>query len=135
MTRDDIQAWLDRYLDAWRTYDPQKIADLFSEDAEYRYHPWDEPERGRETIVRGWLEPAGNASDRDAPGSYDADYEPYAVEGDRAVAVGWSRYTRPDGSFRALYHNVFLLRFDLEGRCRSFTEFFVEQPKPKDEPS
>ena len=78
MTRDDIQAWLDRYLDAWRTYDPQKIADLFSEDAEYRYHPWDEPERGRETIVRGWLEPAGNASDRDAPGSYDADYEPYA---------------------------------------------------------
>ena len=135
MTRDDIQAWLDRYLDAWRTYDPQKIADLFSEDAEYRYHPWDEPERGRETIVRGWLEPAGNASDRDAPGSYDAHYEPYAVEGDRAVAVGWSRYTRPGGSFRALYHNVFLLRFDLEGRCRSFTEFFVEQPKRKDEPS
>src|SRR5438552_4111330 len=135
MTRDDIQAWLDRYLDAWRTYDPQKIADLFSEDAEYRYHPWDEPERGRETIVRGWLEPAGNASDRDAPGSYDAHYEPYAVEGDRAVAVGRSRYTRPDGSFRALYHNVFLLRFDLEGRCRSFTEFFVEQPKRKDEPS
>ena len=112
MTRDDIQAWLDRYLDAWRTYDPQKIADLFSEDAEYRYHPWDEPERGRETIVRGWLERL-----------------------DFRGRERWGRYTRPDGSFRALYHNVFLLRFDLEGRCRSFTEFFVEQPKRKDEPS
>ncbi len=43
MTHDDVQAWLDRYVDAWRTYDPAVIGDLFTEGAEYRYHPWDEP--------------------------------------------------------------------------------------------
>ena len=36
-----VQTWLDRYIDAWRTYDEQAIGDLFSEDATYRYHRWD----------------------------------------------------------------------------------------------
>src|SRR5512142_1898918 len=92
MTHDDVQAWLDRYIDAWRTYDPAAIGDLFAEDAEYRYHPYDEPERGRATIVKDWVEPAGGASTIDAPDSWDAQYEPYVVEGNRAVATGWSRY-------------------------------------------
>lgn len=33
MTHDDVQAWLDKYLEAWRTYDVEKISELFSEDA------------------------------------------------------------------------------------------------------
>jgi len=31
--------WLDDYVAAWRSYDPEAIGALFSEDAEYRYHP------------------------------------------------------------------------------------------------
>jgi hypothetical protein len=131
VTRDDVQRWLDRYVQGWLMYDPDVIGDLFSEDAEYRYHPWDEPERGRDTIVRSWVEPDGNASARDKPGTYEAHYEPYAVDANRAVATGWSRYKHPDGSFRTLYHNAYLLEFDDDGRCRSFTEFYIEQPKPK----
>ncbi|HEY6012758.1 MAG TPA: nuclear transport factor 2 family protein [Candidatus Limnocylindrales bacterium] len=127
MTHDDVQAWLDRYIDAWRTYDPAAIGDLFAEDAEYRYHPYDEPERGRDTIVRDWVEPEGGASTRDAPGSWDAHYEPYAVEGDRAVATGWSRYFATGDTPEKLYHNVYLLEFDGDGRCRSFIEYYVLQ--------
>ena len=67
--------------------------------------------------------------DEDDPGSWTARYEPYAVGGDRAVAVGQSRYTNADGSLRDLYHNAFLLRFDAEGRCAEFVEFFMAQPK------
>ena len=92
MTHDDVQAWLDRYVAAWRTYDPAAIGDLFSDDAEYRYHPWDEPIRGRAEVVRAWLAPDGSESQRDDPGTWEARYEPYTAEGDRAVAVGWSRY-------------------------------------------
>lgn len=127
MTHDDVQRWLDRYVAAWRSYDPVAIGDLFSEDAEYRYHPWDEPVRGRAEIVRAWVAPEGNESERDEPGSWDAEYEPYAVDGDRAVAVGLSRYFTRDETPERRYHNSFLLRFDGEGRCRSFTEFFVEE--------
>ena len=29
MTHDDVQAWLDRYIAAWRSYDPEAIGDLF----------------------------------------------------------------------------------------------------------
>jgi ketosteroid isomerase-like protein len=127
MTHEDVQAWLDRYVAAWRSYDPAAIGDLFSEDAEYRYHPYDEPERGRATIVTDWVEPAGGASTKDAPDSWDARYEPYVVEGDRAVATGWSRYFAAGDTPEKLYHNVYLLEFDGEGRCRSFIEYYVLQ--------
>jgi len=46
--------------------------------------------RGREAIVRAWLEPDGDASGRDATGTYEAHYEPWAIDGDRAVATGAS---------------------------------------------
>jgi hypothetical protein len=129
MTHSDVQAWLDRYVDAWKRYDAEAIGSLFAAEAEYRYHPWDEPVRGRAAIVRSWLEPDGAASSRDAPGTYDARYEPYAVDGDRAVARGSSDYFTADGTHERRYHNVFLLRFDGEGRCTSFTELFILEPR------
>jgi SnoaL-like protein len=125
VTHDDVQRWLDRYIAAWRDYDPNAIGDLFAEDVEYRYHPWDEPVRGRANIVNDWVAPEGNASTRDDPDSWEARYQPYAVEGDRAVATGWSRYFATAETPEKLYHNAYLLEFDGEGRCRSFTEYFV----------
>ncbi len=89
MTRDDVQRWLDAYVEAWRTYDPAQIADLFADDVEYRYQPYHDPVVGRDAIVADWLESP------DAAGSWTARYEPYVVEGDRAVAVGESRYLEP----------------------------------------
>jgi len=133
MNRASVQAWLDRYVDAWKSYDRAQIESLFAEAATYRYHPYDAEDdvvRGREAIVRDWVEPEGNASTRDAPGTYDAKYEAYAVEGDRAVAVGWSSYWT-DASRSTLektYDNIFLLRFDDEGRCLDFTEYFMKRP-------
>ncbi len=114
MTRDDVARWLDRYADAWRTYDPDAIRSLFSADAEYRYHPWDEPVRGRDAIVADWL------ANRDQPDAWQAAYRPWAVDGDAGVATGVSRYD--DAKGRREYHNVFLCRFDTDGRCREFTE-------------
>lgn len=120
-TRAAVATWLDRYLQAWRTYDPAAIGELFSEDAAYAYHPWDEPVRGREAIVAGWLK------DQDAPSSWEAHYEPLAVDDDVAVVTGRTRYTRPDGSVDKEFYNSFALRFDGEGRCREFTEWFMER--------
>jgi ketosteroid isomerase-like protein len=133
MDRSAVQDWLDRYVDAWKSYDRDQIASLFAEDATYRYHPYDpedEVVRGRDAIVRDWVEPDGNASTRDQPNTYDADYEVYAVDGDRAVAVGSSRYWS-DGTRSTLqqtFDNVFLLRFDDAGRCVDFTELFMKRP-------
>ena len=62
LTRETVAAWLRAYVRAWETYDPDEVADLFTEDATYAYHPFDEPIRGRLAIVASWLEgkdPAG----------------------------------------------------------------------------
>jgi ketosteroid isomerase-like protein len=116
-----FQRWLTSYVDAWGTYDAAAIGDLFSEDVEYRYHPWDEPVRGRAALVENWL------ADRDEPDTWSAEYRPWLVAGHDAVAVGVSRYFTPDGTVDREYHNVFLCRFDRDGRCREFTEIFLRR--------
>jgi nuclear transport factor 2 (NTF2) superfamily protein len=117
MTHDDAARWLDAYVEAWRSYDPAAIGALFAADAEYRYHPWDEPLHGREAIVASWT------GDQDAPGSWEAEYAPWAVDGNRVVATGTSRYVEPART----YHNVFLIEFDANGTAASFTEVFAEE--------
>lgn len=118
-TLEGVQAWLDAYVDAWRTYDREAIADLFSADASYAYHPYDdEPLRGREAIVASWLE------ERDEPGSWEASYRPLLIDGDRAVTTGETRYS--DGR---TFSNLYALRFDGDGRCAEFVEWYMEQPR------
>ncbi len=126
------QAWLDRYIAAWLSYDPDDIAALFSQDIAYRYHPYDDAIVGRQAVVSSWLgegdDPNG-ASTRDAPGTYAAHYQPVAVDGDVVVATGTSSYReRPDGEIVRVYHNCFVMRFDADGRCREFTEYYVKRP-------
>ena len=116
MTREGVQAWLDAYVAAWRSYDG--IAELFSADAEYRYHPYDEPLRGPDAITADWQR------EREDPASWEARYEPLMVDGDRAVATGETRYAEG-----RTFSNLFVLEFDGEGRCRSFTEWYMEHPR------
>jgi len=131
VTPDDVQRWLDRYVEAWQTYDPGRIGDLFSADAEYAFHPWDVPLRGREAIVRSWLEPSGPASQRDEPGTWTASYRPWAVEAQRAVVVGSTTYWSDAAHSRAerTYENVWLVEFDADGRCRAFVEHYMKRPQ------
>jgi ketosteroid isomerase-like protein len=129
--RTDAQEWLDRYVAAWLTYDTDDIASLFTEDVLYRYHPYDDPIVGREAVVASWLGEANSdgASTRDAPGTYAAQYEPVAVDGQVVVATGTSSYReRLDGPIVRVYHNCFVMRFDAEGRCREFTEYYIRRP-------
>jgi hypothetical protein len=36
MDRSEVQGWLDRYVEAWKSYDRGPIEPLFAEDVEYR---------------------------------------------------------------------------------------------------
>ncbi|HKH42401.1 MAG TPA: nuclear transport factor 2 family protein [Solirubrobacterales bacterium] len=133
MTREEVNRWLGRYIEAWKTYDREQVEALFAEDISYRYHPYDDPIEGRDAVVESWLE-AGElegASGRDEPGTYDAFYRVVAADGDMAVAIGSSSYKdSPDGPVARIYDNCFVMRFDSEGRCREFTEWFMKRPSP-----
>jgi ketosteroid isomerase-like protein len=130
MTREQLQDWLDRYLEAWRTYDRDQIGDLFSEDAVVRYHPYDPPVRGREAVVESWLGEGDHegAPPVDPPGSWEAEYKPFAVDGDVAVATGITRFREHPDEANQVYYNCFLMRFNDEGRCAEYTEWFMKEP-------
>ena len=132
MGKGDVDRWLRAYVEAWESYDRDQIAALFSEDATYRYHPYDEALRGREAIVASWLGETEHegASARDKPGTYEASYRTLAVDGDVAVARGNSRYrSEPGGPVDRVFDNCFVMRFDDRGRCKEFTEWYMEQPR------
>jgi ketosteroid isomerase-like protein len=131
MDRADVARWLDDYVEAWKTYDAERIAALFAEEVEYRYHPYNEPVMGRDAVIDSWLGEgeAEGASTRDEEGTYDASYEPVAVDGDVAVATGSSTYfEQPGGPIEKIYDNCYVMRFDADGRCREFTEWFMKRP-------
>jgi hypothetical protein len=104
---------------AWRSYDPAAIGDLFSERASYSYRAGTRVVEGRAAIVASWL------SDRDEPGSWDAHYEPLAIDREVHVAIGSSRYFDAAGGVRDEYSNIFVCRFEAEGRCSSFSEWWM----------
>lgn len=117
MTPEDVQAWLNAYVEAWRSYDADAIGELFSEHATYAYHPWDEPVRGRDAIVADWL------SERDEPQSWHADYRTFSVAESRAVAVGETSYVNGK-----TFLNIWQLTFDRDAKCSEFVEWYMTPP-------
>lgn len=117
-THEQVQAWLDDYVAAWRSYDPAAIRALFADDVAYRFHPYAEPVRGAGAVAEAWL------AEQDEPDSWEARYEPALISGDHAIATGETRYA--DGQ---VYSNLWQLEFGADGRCTSFTEWWARHPQ------
>lgn len=120
MNREQLQEWLDRYVEAWKTYDADRIGALFSDDARYRHGPEDEPIVGRAAIVADWL------AEPDEPGTYEASYAPLAIEGDVHVAHGTTHYFDADRNPSDRYSNIYICRFNAAGECTDFTEIWFQ---------
>ena len=115
-----VQKWLNDYVSAWKSYDKAAIGVLFSENANYRYNPYDQPVHGRDAIVANWVD------NRDKPNTYSGEYHPLAVNGNSAVTNGHSFYYEADGkTLVRQYDNIFVLKFDSAGRCEDFCEWFM----------
>jgi ketosteroid isomerase-like protein len=125
MTRTDFEAWLERYRAAWKTDDPQQIADLFTEDAVYAPRPFGEPWKGRDEIVAKWIE----LGDSGTPWQFES--EVLAVEGETGVVRGLTTYPAHENEPEKVYSNIWVIRLAADGRATSFSEWWVEQPKPK----
>jgi uncharacterized protein (TIGR02246 family) len=117
--------WLDRYEQAWRNNDAAQIADLFTDDAVYRWHPWEEPSDGadgRDEIVQAWLDQP------DDPDDWTLDCEPLAVNGELGVARCMTRYRATARGPARVYHNIWLVTLTDDGRCSEFTEYYMKEP-------
>jgi hypothetical protein len=113
-----LARWIDGYVTAWSSNEPDDIGALFTEDAEYVTEPYATPWRGRRTIVDQWIE------HKDEPGDASFAWSPLVVTPDVAVVQGHTVYREPPRT----YDNLWVIRLADDGRCRSFTEWWMRRP-------
>ena len=116
MDRTAVDDWVSRYLEAWRSNDPEAIGNLFAVDAEYRTGPFDEPWRGRRGIVEGWL------GRKDEAGSWTFEVTAVHVAADTAFVEGRADY--PDDGRR--FANLWQVDLDDAGRATRYVEWWME---------
>lgn len=116
-----VTAWVEGYKRAWQSNAAADIGALFAEDAKYFTGPFAEPWQGRDTIVQTWIDHG------DAPEDYTFRYEVLGTGADCGIVRGWTVYKDPPRE----YSNIWLIRFDADGKCTEFTEWFKEKPKAK----
>lgn len=112
-----VTAWMNGYLRAWGSNEPDDIRALFTDDAEYRTAPFDTPRAGVDAIVEGWL------ADQDQPGDFEFSWHSAGLDGDVAFVEGDTTYS--DGR---RYANLWVIRFADDGRATSYTEWYMRHP-------
>jgi ketosteroid isomerase-like protein len=122
MDLDAFQGWLRRYFDAWASNDPVEVSSLFAVDAVYSYGPFREVTRGRDAIVRAWVEGG-------VPNELRTDVEPIAVSGDRGVAH-WRVAFRHDAGGVVELDGILVCDFDTAGRCVLHREWYDRLEPP-----
>src|SRR5262245_61838087 len=113
---DAVTAWVRNYRVAWESNDPEDIADIFAEAAAYFTEPYAKPWLGREQIIRNWQDRA------DKPGSTTFAWHPLIVTEELAIIEATTHY--PD----RVYSNLWVLRLDVSGQARQFTEWWMRHP-------
>ena len=107
---------MEQYVVAWNSNDPEEIGVLFTDDALYYTEPFAAPWRGRTEIIEQWL------ARKDEPGQATFEWEPLVVTPEVAVVTGTATYKEPP----TVYSNLWVMRLDASGRCREFTEWWMQ---------
>jgi uncharacterized protein (TIGR02246 family) len=113
-----VRTWIEGYVRAWNSNDPAAIGALFTEDAAYHTEPFGQAWRGREEIVRRWLDR------KDEPGDTEFHWHPLTVTPEVAVVEGTTTYRDQPRT----YSNLWVIRLAPDGRCTEFTEWWMQHP-------
>jgi SnoaL-like domain len=113
----DIATWVEGYIKAWNSNNPEDIGRLFTDEALYFTAPFREPWRGRDEIVSGWIEK------KDEPDTTEFSYDVEAIDGSLGIVRGRTIYKDP----LEQYSNLWQIRLDESGRCYEFVEWWMEE--------
>ncbi|MBB5915034.1 hypothetical protein BJY24_003901 [Nocardia transvalensis] len=122
MDRAAVENWVEAYERAWRSWGTARLRELFAPGAGYLVTPWAEPIIGLPALAEFW------EADRDGPDeAFTMRSEVVAVDGNTAVVRVEVEYTHDDPS---RWRDLWVLRFDAEGRCTWFEEWPFAPPNP-----
>jgi ketosteroid isomerase-like protein len=120
MDRDDVQRWVAAYEASWRTPGTESLTAIITEDATYLVSPWAEPVTGLAALAELW-----DAEREGADEEFTMSSEVVAVDGQTAVVRAEVAYARGE-----TWRDLWLLRFDEDGRCRAFEEWPFAPERP-----
>ena len=121
-TRAELRRWVAGYEAAWRARGIDSLGSLFAEDAQYRHSPYAEPVIGLDEIAQMW-----EAEREGHDEVFALVTEIVAVEDDTAVVRARVLYGVP---VRQEYSDLWVIRFEDDGRCVSFEEWPFWPDKP-----
>jgi len=117
----DIDDWLARYQQAWRSDDPAQIAGLFTDKARYFTAPWREPMVGAQAIADWWRAMGESRL------PWSCDFQVIARNDDLSVVRATTRYPEgTDGEPGPItFSNLWLVTLSGD-RAREFVEYFMQ---------
>lgn len=127
MTDAHFTRWLTAYGRAWETGDAAAVVGLFAPDAAYHETPFDPPMVGLEAIAAYWREGAGQGQ-RDV----SFHFEVLSVAGDLGLCHWSAEFVRVPSASHVQLDGVMAVRFDGDGRCVEFREWWHRQERPSD---
>ncbi len=127
MQQNDLETWLAAYRRAWSSDAPDDVGALFTEDATYSPWPYSPPWRGRDEIVRRWIE----RGDSKRPWGFE--HRILATDGDLGVVEGRTSYPAHEDEAETEFKNLWLVRLADDGRATAFAEWWAERPEPAGE--
>ena len=120
--RASVARWITAYEAAWRAPGTDALAEIFTPASTYLQGPFEEPVIGLPAIARMW------EGERDGPEEvFHLASDIIAVEDDTAVVRVEVRYGDP---VTQEYLDLWLVRFDADGRCAGFEEWPFWPGKP-----
>lgn len=128
MRVDEFNQWLAAYGRAWETGDSAAVVALFAPDAAYYETPFDPPMVGLAAIETYWREGAGLAQ-RDVAFGFDV----VAIRGNRGLSHWTASFVRVPSGVRVRLDGILSARFDADGRCVEFREWWHRREEPPDE--
>ena len=120
MERRDVEAWVERYVAAWRTPGTELLTTLFTEDATYAPSPWSTPLVGLARLAEFWEAERDSAAEE-----FEIASEVVAVDGSTGVvrvAVDYAAGHR--------WRDLWLVQLDSDSRCYVFEEWPFEPEQP-----
>ena len=113
-----LEAWLQKYGEAWVARDAAAVGKLFTTDASYHEMPFDAPKQGRAAIEDYWR--TVTADQRDVK------FEPQVISanGNAGVAHWKASFRLQSTGATITLDGVFVLEFDRQGACKSLREWW-----------